>query len=147
MGLPVKLTRHRNGKRGVSPLIRRMTFGAWAKRVPDPSTEFDWLSNDRDQVQRYLDDDLCGFDCTTESWCQLIEGLRQLPVLLLGGEQDPMSDMGKGMMALEQVLHTMEQPLTAHFWPEGRHEILNDHCRDQVLDAMSQWLEPLALKG
>ena len=78
MGLPVKLARRRNGKRGVSPLIRRMTFGAWAKRVPDPSSEFDWLSNDRDQVQRYLDDDLCGFDCTTESWCQLIDGLRQI---------------------------------------------------------------------
>ena len=78
---------------------------------------------------------------------QLAELPDQLPVLLLGGEQDPMSDMGKGMMALEQVLHTMEQPLTAHFWPEGRHEILNDHCGDQVLDAMSQWLEPLALKG
>ncbi len=55
--------------------------------------------------------------------------------------------MGKGMMALEQMLHSMEQPLTAHFWPDGRHEILNDHCRDQVLDALEQWLEPLALKG
>ena len=160
LGVLVKLARRRNGKRGGSPLIRKMTFGTWARQVPDPKTDFDWLSNDREQVQNYLEDDLCGFDCSTESWCQLVAGLRQihsvqhlaelpdeLPVLLLGGEQDPMSNMGKGMMALEQVLHAMEQPLTTHFWPEGRHEILNDHCRDQVLDALSQWLAPLALKG
>lgn len=75
---------------------------------------------------------------------QSIAGLSELPetlpVLLLGGEQDPMSDNGKGMMALEKVLHAMKQPLQTHFWPEGRHEILNDHCRAEVEQAIIDWL-------
>ncbi len=154
MQLPVGMVRMKNGKRGTSGLLRKMTFGTWAKQVPDPATDFDWLSADPDQVQQYIDDDLCGFDCTTETWFQLIQGLRQvhgvaqlsdlpetLPVLLVGGEADPMSSMGKGMMALENVLHAMEQPVEAHFWPAGRHEILNDLCQNEVQGVISQWLE------
>lgn len=153
MALPIRMVRMKNGKRGTSGLLHKMTFGTWAKQVPEPRTEFDWLSADADQVQQYIDDDLCGFDCSTETWFQLIQGLRQvhsvvqmselpedLPVLLIGGEADPMSSMGKGMMALESILHAMEQPVEAHFWPEGRHEILNDHCRDEVQETLSGWL-------
>ena len=153
MQLPIRMVRMKNGKRGTSGLLHKMTFGTWAKQVPEPTTDFDWLSADPDQVQQYIDDDLCGFDCTTETWLQLIQGLRQvhsvaqlsdlpesLPVLLVGGEADPMSSMGKGMMALESVMHAMEQPVQAHFWPEGRHEILNDRCRDEVQDVIANWL-------
>ncbi len=156
MQLPIQLARLRNGGRGSSPLIRKMTFGAWAGQVPEPTTDFDWLSTEPTEVNAYIEDPLCGFDCSTETWLQLVQGLRQvhsvaslselpeaLPVLLLGGEADPMSNMGKGMMALENVLHAMEQPVKAHFWPEGRHEILNDQCRDDVHQAVGEWLERL----
>ncbi|MQX53741.1 alpha/beta fold hydrolase [Alcanivorax sediminis] len=153
MQLPIRMVRMKNGKRGISGLLHKMTFGTWAKQVVDPSTDFDWLSADPQQVKLYIEDDLCGFDCTTETWLQLVQGLRQvhsvaqlsdlpetLPVLLVGGEADPMSNMGKGMMALENVLHAMEQPVEAHFWPEGRHEILNDLCRDEVQGVIASWL-------
>lgn len=156
MQVPISLARYRNGKRGISPLIRNLTFGAWAKTVPSPRTEFDWLSTDTEEVEKYRNDALCGFDCTTETWHQLVAGLRRthsvaqlselpddLPVLLLAGEQDPVSNQGKGMMALEAVLHAMEQPTRAHFWPNGRHEILNDACRDEVHQAIGEWLSDL----
>lgn len=156
MSLPILFERMRRGKRNPSPLIHKLTFGTWATQVPDPTTDFDWLSSNAEEVKRYIDDPLCGFDCSTETWVQLVTAMRRiqsisglselpenLPVLLLGGEQDPMSDNGKGMMALEKVLHAMEQPLTTHFWPEGRHEILNDHCRDEVHQAITEWLGSL----
>ena len=154
MQLPIQLARLRNGGRGSSPLIRKMTFGAWAGQVPEPTTDFDWLSTEPTEVNAYIEDPLCGFDCSTETWLQLVQGLRQvhsvaslselpeaLPVLLLGGEADPMSNMGKGMMALENVLHAMEQPVKAHFAQGG--EILNDRCRDDVHQAVGEWLERL----
>ncbi|WP_287963544.1 alpha/beta hydrolase, partial [Alcanivorax sp.] len=153
MGLPVRFERMRQGKRHPSPVIRKLTFGTWATRIPEATTEFDWLSGNPEEVKRYIDDPLCGFDCSTETWMQLVTAMRRiqsiaglselpetLPVLLLGGEQDPMSDNGKGMMALEKVLHAMKQPLQTHFWPEGRHEILNDHCRAEVEQAIIDWL-------
>lgn len=153
MQLPIRMVRMKNGKRGTSGLLNKMTFGTWAKQVTDSRTDFDWLSAVPDQVQQYIDDDLCGFDCSTETWLQLVTGLQQvhsvnqlaelpedLQVLLVGGESDPMSSMGKGMMALESVLHAMEQPVEAHFWPEGRHEILNDCCRDEVQEVIAGWL-------
>ncbi|EKF73007.1 alpha/beta hydrolase [Alcanivorax hongdengensis A-11-3] len=153
MRLPLLFERRRHGKRGTSALIRKLTFESWASQIDGASTDFDWLSNDSAQVQAYIDDPLCGFDCTTETWVALVTGLKDihsinglaslpddLPVLLLGGEADPMSANGRGMMALEKVLHAMEQPVTAHFWDQGRHEILNDTCRDEVLAAITEWL-------
>ncbi|MDX1805210.1 MAG: alpha/beta hydrolase, partial [Alcanivorax sp.] len=98
MSLPLRMERYRHGKRGTSTLIRQLTFGSWAKQVENASTEFDWLSCDPRAVKAYIDDPLCGFDCTTETWLQLIKGLKEihgtnglaslpetLPVLLLGG--------------------------------------------------------------
>lgn len=154
MSLPLYCERWRHGPRGTSPLIHRLTFGAWAKQVDNPKTEFDWLSGDAEQVKAYIDDPLCGFQCTTETWLQLVSGLRRiqsvtglkrlprnLPLLLLAGEQDPMSENGRGMMKLEEALHLRGLDVEAHFWPKGRHEILNDHCRPAVLNAIGHWLE------
>ena len=154
MQLPLRLARLVNGKRGTSHMIHNLTFGAWAKQVKNPRTEYDWISGDAEQVQQYINDPLCGFPCTTETWVQLAKGLRHihsvdglanlpedLPVLILAGQSDPMSDMGKGTAALEAAFEGMGQPLTAHFWETGRHEIHNDLCRPEVYGALSAWLQ------
>ena len=78
MSLPILFERMRRGKRNPSPLIRKLTFGAWATQVPEPATDFDWLSNDAEEVKRYIDDPLCGFDCSTETWVQLVTAMRRI---------------------------------------------------------------------
>lgn len=156
MLLPIRISRLRNGKRGTSKLIRKLTFESWAKQIREPATEFDWLSAEAEQVQHYINDPLCGFDCSTETWYQLVQGLRQihsveqmaqlpeeLNILLLAGEQDPMSHQGKGMQALEGMLLAMEQPVSAQYWNEGRHELLNDCCREEVHQTLDNWLASL----
>ena len=143
----------RHGARGQSPLVHKLTFEAWARSVPDARTDFDWLSADPAQVKAYIDDPKCGFQCTTATWLALLSGLAdvqsskglsrlpaRLPILLLGGRQDPMSGGGKGMDRLQQVLSRRRLPVERMDCPRGRHEILNDFCAPEVRQTLLEWL-------
>lgn len=156
--LPVRLAHWRNGPRGTSRLIKALTFDAFAKKIAHRRTDFDWLSRVQAEVDKYINDPWCGHDCTTQLWLDLMRGLREahaprqlrrlpanLPLLLVGGDSDPMSGNGKGMPALYKALHRAGcGPLTFAEFAGGRHEILNDLCRDEVIEDIGDWL--LALK-
>ena len=75
--------RARLGKRGKSTILRMLTFDSFNKTIYDPRTTCDWLSRDPFEVDKYLADPLCGFECTTASrlrsrfrfsWCALVPG-------------------------------------------------------------------------
>ncbi|MFN3714178.1 MAG: alpha/beta fold hydrolase [Alcanivoracaceae bacterium] len=152
--LPVSLARWKNGPRGTSALIAALTFDAFAKKIPHRRTAFDWLSRDPVEVDKYIADPWCGHDCTTQLWHDLISALASidapatlrkmppsLPVMLVGGDNDPMSGNGKGMPALYKALHKAGlADLTFGLFVDGRHEILNDLCRDEVLEEIKIWL-------
>ncbi len=143
----------RQGPRGQSNLIDTLTFRAWARSVPDAHTDFDWLSGDPAQVAAYIEDPKCGFQCTNATWVALVSALARiqsgkglaalpanLPVLLLGGREDPMSGGGKGMDRLEKALRRRGLPLERLDCPQGRHEILNDYCAPEVRQTLLEWL-------
>lgn len=154
MRVPIRVEYRRHGGRGVSRLIRALTFGAWAKKIRQPRTEFDWLSSRREAVDAYIDDPWCGHDCSTGLWMELIGALArihhrralarlpdQLPVLVIGGEADPMSNNGRGAKALLKALLKSGKPAEGKFFAGGRHEILNDHCADEVESTITAFLE------
>lgn len=153
MATALRWQQRRHGARGQSPLIHKLTFQAWAASIKPARTEFDWLSADPTQVDAYIADPQCGFQCTIATWVALVsalakvqsgQGMRSLPgnlpTLLLGGRQDPMSAHGKGMDRLEQALARQGQPLQRLDCPQGRHEILNDFCAPEVRQTLLEWL-------
>ena len=81
-------------------MIPKLTFQAWAKQMPDRRTEFDWLSRDPVEVDKYVADPLCGWDASVSMWSDVFrfvffgaddrnfESVRKdLPFNLVGGEQ------------------------------------------------------------
>ena len=54
-----------------SRLLPRLTFQAWGRQVPGHATPFDWLSRDPDEVRKYIDDPLCGWDASVSLWRDL----------------------------------------------------------------------------
>lgn len=150
----------RVGGRGTSPIIKALTFGKFAKQIPKRTTDFDWLSHDPVEVAKYIDDPLCGHDCTMQLWSDMIDALAQisskpgistldktLPVFVFCGSADPMNEFGKGARLMEKKLRKYHpEKLRFDHHEQGRHELLNDTQRDSITADLIEWLTQHAPK-
>lgn len=142
------------GKDSKSKLLDKLSFGAYNNYFKPNRTDSDWLSRDTDMVDLYIDDPYCGFICSNSFYHQLFTGIRGLhshtpfadhdltiPILLLSGDQDPVSGMGKGFKNLEKILKKNGvKDLTSLLYPGGRHEMLHEINRDDVFSDILDWL-------
>jgi alpha-beta hydrolase superfamily lysophospholipase len=147
--------RLRLGPRAKSKLLQQLSFGSYNDAFKPVRTEFDWLSRDPDEVDKYVADPSCGFDTSVQGWIDLFGGLlrigssaRQrrlpstLPVYLLSGTADPVGDMGKGPTRLQQQYQAAGiKRVKLNLYPTARHELVNETNRDQVTDELIAWLD------
>jgi alpha-beta hydrolase superfamily lysophospholipase len=155
-----RIERARQGLRGRSALIDFLSFGSFNKAFKPNRTAFDWLSRDPVEVDKYINDPLCGFRCTNQLWIDLLGGLQQiskvsnlaqidpgLPILVMGGDCDPVSE-GK---RLKNLAHALREAGCQHvqltLYPQARHEVFNETNRDEVTADLLAWLDQaLALR-
>lgn len=142
------------GKHSKSKLLNRLSFGAYNRNFKPNRTDYDWLSRDTNMVDLYIDDPLCGFICSNSFYYHLFKGIKKIhshprfadhspdiPILLLSGDQDPVSNMGKGIKNLEKILvKNGVRDVTIHFYEGGRHEMWNEINRHEVFDNFIHWL-------
>jgi alpha-beta hydrolase superfamily lysophospholipase len=136
-----------------SRFLPALTFQAWAKKIPDRRTEFDWLSRDAAEVDKYVADPLCGWNASVSMWTDVFRFIfagadhrnfsdvgRSLPFDLVGGERDPASDGGRAVRDLEQRLRRMGfSDVTTTIYAETRHESLNEVNRDAITRDFAAW--------
>lgn len=132
--------RRRLGGRGTSALLERLAMGDTCKAFRPCRTEYDWLSRDEAEVDKYVADPLCGFSLSVQGWLDLFRGLRgvearhqqggipkSLPVLLIGGALDPVGKAGKGATwLLGRYREVGMRDVELKLYPEARHEMLNE---------------------
>lgn len=155
-----RIERARQGLRGRSALIDFLSFGSFNKAFKPNRTAFDWLSRDPVEVDKYINDPLCGFRCTNQLWIDLLGGLQQiskvsnlaqidpgLPILVMGGDCDPVSE-GKRLKNLAHALREAGcQDVQLTLYPQARHEVFNETNRDEVTADLLAWLDQaLALR-
>ena len=145
---------HRVGEDQTSSLVDKLAFGAYNKRFAPNRTGFDWLSLNQDNVDRYMADPLCGGKATIGLVREMLGGLSfiakpenlkrmnlNIPVLFISGEMDPVGDCGKGVKrAFESFRKAGVRDVSLKLYPELRHEILNETCRETVYEDIYQWL-------
>jgi alpha-beta hydrolase superfamily lysophospholipase len=116
---------------------------------------FAWLSRDPAEVRKYVDDPLCGFEFSNELTRDIFNGLaalrepaheartvRDRPVLVIVGDQDPVGDNGKAVRALLDVYRNLGLvDIDSRFYPGARHEVLNETHRDDVQRDVLNWLD------
>jgi len=144
----------RVGSKETSALMNFLSFGSFNNAFKPTRTDFDWLSRDPEEVDKYVADAFCGFDCTTQLWMDLLGGLasisslkamrnipNKLPVLLISGAKDPVGKNGKGVKALEdKLIAAGSNNIECSLYPGARHELLNEINRDAVSDRLISWL-------
>jgi len=142
------------GKSAASWLAIIVTFAAWNKAFKPNRTDFDWLSRDTDEVDKYINDPLCGFLISISLWQDLTGAIGtaaddknlkaladKLPVHLLGGGADPCTGKGKHMVRLGARLKAAGlSDVTVSVPADTRHECLNEVNRDAITDDFIEWL-------
>ena len=143
------------GPKHRSKFIHDLVFGAYNKKFKPNRTESDWLSRDETMVDLHQDDPKCGFISTISLYHQLFSELIKMhahqsfashdstiPVMLISGSRDPVSNMGKGIHNLERLLLSSGVKMVAKkLYPEGRHEMLNETNRDEVMNDILEWIQ------
>lgn len=143
----------RQGPKGYSALLEYLSFGTFNNAFKPSRTPSDWLSRDTAEVDKYLNDPLCGFRCSNQLWLDLLDGLqfitapdnlkkikRNLPLLIIGGANDP-AIKGDGIKKLADALNAAgAKRVQTKVYPEARHELLNETNRDEVTRFYIEWL-------
>jgi len=149
-----RIEKLRAGNEGHSTLLANMSFKAFNKAFAPNRTEFDWLSRDEAEVDKYVDDPLCGFECSIATWIGLLDALTRIasddavrkmdpykPLYLFAGTADPVGENAKGVKRLLKIYEKQGfSNVSSKFYEEGRHELLNDIIREDVMKDLLDWL-------
>lgn len=150
-----KLQRAIQGDTHRSMLLNAIVFGGFNRGFAPARTRFDWLSRDPEEVDRYVEDPYCGAICTTaffRDFFGLLQDIQQpkgyagiprnKPVYLFSGERDPVGANSQGVRSLESIYRKLGvQDIECKLYPDGRHEMLNEINREEVMADVLGWLE------
>lgn len=128
------------GEDATSDLVTELAFGSYNKLFAPNRTKVDWLSADESNVDDYIADPLCGADATVELFRQMLHGIRfnqrqshlrqmdrDMPVLFVAGDKDPVGSCGKGVRQTYDAFKAAGmRDCTLKLYPGLRHEILNE---------------------
>ena len=148
------LLRGIRGGKGQSNLLTMMAVGPFCKAIPNAQTPLDWLSVDRDNINRYIEDPECGLEFTIGSYnalFHLVWDINQpkkyqqvkeaLPILLICGEEDPCPGGEKGRAhSLNCLRKAGFKELTTKLCPGMRHEILQEDKKVQIYEEILKFL-------
>jgi len=145
----------KHGRKSQSPKLNNLTFGGYNRYFKPSITEFDWLSSDREEVNKYIEDPYCGTIFTTGFFYDFMIGLKtvenknnfnmipkDLPIYIFSGDKDPVGKFGKGVVNLfNRYKDIGVEDLSYKLYKDGRHEMLNEINRKEVMKDVIAWLD------
>ena len=145
----------RVGRKGKSNLLYSLSFGSFNKQFQPARTDFDWLSRDHAEVDKYIADPFCGGIFPAAFFYDMFKYLRQthkrelisripqdLPLYIFSGSCDPVGANAKSVRLLINLYQKLGiKDLNFKFYPDGRHEMLNEINREEVMADVIKWLD------
>ena len=142
------------GRRYRSKLLDSLIFGGNNRKFKPAKTNFDWLSRDEKEVQKYIDDPFCGVLFTCGFFYDFIKGLQEiekpinlnkipldLPIYIMSGDRDPVGKNGKGVLRLrDRYINLGVKNVLCKLYEGGRHEMLNEINKEEVMNDIILWL-------
>lgn len=142
------------GRGAKSNKLNKLSFGSYNNCFKPTRTDFDWLSRDNKEVDKYIDDPFCGTIFTAGFFYDFLGGLKSiadkreikkvpkdLPIYIFSGDKDPVGKSGKGVLKLVRSYkeHGIKD-LTYKLYKDGRHEMLNEVNKGEVIEDVIKWL-------
>ena len=143
-----------SGRKKRSSLLTSLSFGQYNNGFKPNRTDFDWLSRDEEEVDKYVNDPYCGPKFTAGFWTDFLKGIKiinqkstyehtpnELPIYLIAGDKDPVGDNGKGVSAtFEAYKKAGIKDVSCDLYKDARHELLNESNREEVTKTLIEWM-------
>lgn len=147
----------RSGKRGKSRLLDNLTCSGFAKLYPDNARTGSWMSRDPQVMMDVVNDKKMNFHFSLNAFEALLRTVeevtdprraarmpRDLPILILSGDADPVGENGKGVRRFEKMLKKIGmRKVTCKLYPENRHELINDLDKQEVFQDIRKWCDTI----
>jgi alpha-beta hydrolase superfamily lysophospholipase len=138
-----------------SPFLSKLSFGGYNKNFKPNRTEYDWLSRDNSVVDTYIHDPYCGGVFPSGFYYELLKGLnviqsrlamekipKKLPIYIFSGDKDPVGRNSRTVLGLIRDYKKLGiEDVEYKFYKDGRHEMLNEINRDEVVKDIINWME------
>ncbi len=145
----------KNGGKFRSEMLNNIAFGKYNDGFDTPRTISDWISRDEAEVDKYIEDPLCGYIPSASLFHDMMCGIefitkernvkrmnKSLPVYFMSGDADPVGENGKGVLrAYKSFLAAGMKDVAVKLYHDGRHEMLNELNRDEVYRDILNWIE------
>lgn len=141
------------GGKSLAKLHTALSFGEYNKAYKPNRTAFDWISRDEAEVDKYVNDPMCGGTFTASFFSDLLEGVksahhpslmtamdRDIPVYMFCGSEDPVVGKEKGFDKSVAEVRAVSHHVHTKVYPGARHEMLNEINRDEVYQDVLRWL-------
>ena len=120
----------------------------YGNKIKDRETQADWISLSRDNVDAYIKDPYCGYVSTYGFFYEFMKGLsriykkeflkkirKDMHVLIIAGDKDPVGQNGKGPTALVKLYSKLGlEDVNLSLKNNLRHEILNEEEKQEIYD-------------
>ena len=142
------------GPRTVNHFLASMLNKVSSLMISDKTTDLDWLSLNKENVQKYIEDPLCGQElsiagirdlacigilASDKMWPATVP--TELPIMIIAGALDPVGLNGKAPIDCYDGLFESGHEPTVIIYPACRHEILNEESNDKVYSDILDWLK------
>ena len=137
--------------------IKKLSFETYNQKFAPNMTSVDWLCSDTAQRVKYRGDPLCRKTISAGLFWQLLDSMKrtgklssyrkwnkQMPVLLLSGQDDPVGDFGKGVQRVRQSMSRAGMKhIQLYLVPGARHDLLHEEKSggsDEAFDILTNWV-------
>lgn len=136
--------------------LNSLVFNSYNKGF-EGRTKFDWLNRDKGEVDKYINDSLCGFDMSDAFIISLIHHMPKwfrkdslnnieitTPILIISGDKDPVGHYGAGPKKLVKSLKELgNNNVSLKLYKDARHEILLELSKEETFKDIIEFLNQI----
>ncbi|MBE6132198.1 MAG: alpha/beta hydrolase [Erysipelotrichaceae bacterium] len=128
-----------------SYFLNKVSFASYNSKVKEKRTEFDWLSVNKENVDKYIADPYCGNVPSRNFFASFIGSIPKIfkkknlnkidiysKVLFIVGSEDPVGGYVKSIKKLQRLYTNRKISSSLIIYPGMRHEILNEDDKEIV---------------
>lgn len=148
----VKKEGEKIGMTNTSNFIKKIAFGTYNKQIKNAMTDFDFLCNDKDGLEEYLNDELCNKSISAGLFLELINGMiftgnkenmykmKKGKVLFISGKEDIIGGKGKNVKLIAKAFENVGMDVELKLFDRMRHDIFHEKGKELVFQTISKFI-------